>query len=265
MPLDLAAECESDDEALGHHLVSAAVIPESFGHDSTEEKLFAKYTDHVISLAFEAVGCRSAVTLQRADAADVEGEVPEGPSFVADAKAFRLSRTAKNQKDFKVEALAGWKGIRDFAVLVAPWFQYPSARSQIYEQATRRNVCLLGYVHLRALLTLPEEDRLAAFQRLLAAPSNRDADKSASTYWAAVEAGLTDGGRLSEAWNEAYESEVRGLAELRQAEEEYLLSEVERIHQLDRDQLADMLADRMNLPGRLEMVRSVAVAARPAP
>ena len=28
-------------------------------------------------------------------------------SLVADAKAFRLSRTAKNQKDFKVQAMDG--------------------------------------------------------------------------------------------------------------------------------------------------------------
>jgi hypothetical protein len=40
-------------------------------------------------------------TYFRADSADVEGATKDY-TIVGDAKAFRLSRTAKNQKDFKV-------------------------------------------------------------------------------------------------------------------------------------------------------------------
>ena len=71
-----------------------------------------------------------------------------GYSMVSDAKAFRLSRTAKNQKDFKVSALSAWRRDNDYAVLCAPYFQYPAKTSQIYSQALSNNVCLLSWEHL---------------------------------------------------------------------------------------------------------------------
>jgi hypothetical protein len=41
-------------------------------------------------------------------------------SAIADAKAFRLSRTAKNQKDFKIQAMDSWKRGKPFAMVVCP-------------------------------------------------------------------------------------------------------------------------------------------------
>ena len=38
------------------HLRLCAAIPESYGHDSSEEKLYSKYTDAVISVASHASG-----------------------------------------------------------------------------------------------------------------------------------------------------------------------------------------------------------------
>ena len=77
------------------------IIPESLTHDSTEEKLFSKASDFVLSRAFRELGLKSVVIKARADSADVLAESQiHGYSLAADAKAFRLSRTAKNQKDF---------------------------------------------------------------------------------------------------------------------------------------------------------------------
>jgi type II restriction enzyme len=91
--------------------------------------------------------------LQRADSADVIAESDIfGYTLVADAKAFRLSRTAKNQKDFKVGALSGWRKEADYAVLCSPYFQYPRIQSQIYAQAIENNVCLLSWEHLIFML-----------------------------------------------------------------------------------------------------------------
>ena len=88
-----------------------------------------------------------------ADSADVLAESPiHGYTLVADAKAFRMSRTAKNQKDFKVTALSSWRNDNDFAVLCAPYFQYPSKSSQIYAQALEKNVCLLSWEHFIFLI-----------------------------------------------------------------------------------------------------------------
>ena len=134
-------------------LSQIGTIPESIAHDSTEEKLFAKASDAVLSRAFRELGLKSTVLSGRADSADVIAEsLMFGYTLVADAKAFRLSRTAKNQKDFKVGALSGWRKDNDYAVLCSPYFQYPRTQSQIYAQALENDVCLLSWEHLIFLL-----------------------------------------------------------------------------------------------------------------
>jgi type II restriction enzyme len=89
-------------------LEQIGTIPEAIVHDSTEEKLFAKASDIVLSNVFRKIGLKSTVIKERLDSADVQAEsLLYGYTLVADAKAFRMSRTAKNQKDFKVSTLSG--------------------------------------------------------------------------------------------------------------------------------------------------------------
>lgn len=136
-------------------LSEIGTIPERIEHDSTEEKLYSKATDIILSRAFFELGLKSRVLTERANSADVIAESRyHNYSLVADAKAFRLSRTAKNQKDFKVKSMNDWRGEENnFAVLVSPYYQYPSVSSQIYSQALNDNVCLLSWEHLYFLLS----------------------------------------------------------------------------------------------------------------
>lgn len=135
-------------------LTQIGTIPESLEHDSTAEKLFSKISDAVLARAFREIGLRSTVLKERGDSADVLAQSQiHGYTLVADAKAFRMSRTAKNQKDFKVVALSGWRKDYDYAVLCSPYFQYPSSSSQIYAQALEHNVCLLSWEHLIYLIS----------------------------------------------------------------------------------------------------------------
>ena len=111
-------------------------IPESIEHDSTEEKLFSKVSYIVLSRAFIEIGLKSEVLKQRGNSADVFAESKfYGYSLVADAKSFRMSRTAKNQKDFKINSLNNWRGNSEYAILCNPYFQYPKKTSQIYSQS----------------------------------------------------------------------------------------------------------------------------------
>lgn len=149
----LLEECVNADVDFIHTLRQIGIIPECIAHDSTEEKLFSKASDAVLSRAFREIGLKSAVLKERGDAADVLAESPiHGYTLVADAKAFRMSRTAKNQKDFKVVALSGWRKDSEYAVLCAPYFQYPSKSSQIYAQGLEHNVCLFSWEHLIFLI-----------------------------------------------------------------------------------------------------------------
>lgn len=149
----LLENCVNEDATFVETLKQIGTIPESLTHDSTEEKLFSKASDAVLSRAFREIGLKSTVLKERGDSADVLAESPiYGYTLVADAKAFRMSRTAKNQKDFKVVALSGWRKDSEYAVLCSPYFQYPSKSSQIYSQAIDHNVCLLSWEHLIFLI-----------------------------------------------------------------------------------------------------------------
>lgn len=123
-------------------------IPENIDHDSTEEKLYAKTTDIILAKCFHELGLHADITKERANCADIVAKSPiHGYALVGDAKAFRLSRTAKNQKDFKVKSMVDWRGDNDYAVLACPYYQYPKSNSQIYGQALDGNVCLLSWEH----------------------------------------------------------------------------------------------------------------------
>lgn len=125
-------------------IAEIGAIPKSIAHDSTEEKLYAKATDIMLAKCLRELGLKAVVLKERANSTDVYAESKyHGYSLVADAKAFRLSRTAKNQKDFKVESMAHWKGDNDYSVLCCPYFQYPSKTSQIFGQALDRNISAL--------------------------------------------------------------------------------------------------------------------------
>lgn len=131
------------------------IIPEKIKHDSTEEKLWAKSSDIILSKSFISLGLKSNVIQKRSNSADIiANSIYHNYSLVADAKAFRLSRTAKNQKDYKVVSLSNWRQDAEYAILCAPYFQYPFGNSQIYEQALKYNVCLLSWEHIVFLLKI---------------------------------------------------------------------------------------------------------------
>ncbi len=78
------------------------IIPEDIGHDSSEEKLYTKVSDIIFAKALKEMGYEVMVLRERADCADIIAQSKfHKYSLVGDAKAFRLSRTAKNAKDFK--------------------------------------------------------------------------------------------------------------------------------------------------------------------
>lgn len=168
---------------LSSSLLECGIIPESFEHDSSEEKLWAKYCDILLAQTWTQLSIPSEVLRTRGDSADVFGRT-HAYSIVGDAKAFRLSRTAKNQKDFKVRALDDWRKSNTYACLVSPLYQYPSRLSQIYEQAIERNVVLLSYIHLKFLLDHPDGHNLDPLWRI---GSSLPRSKNAQQYWEAID------------------------------------------------------------------------------
>ena len=168
---------------LSVNLLECGVIPERFEHDSSEEKLWAKYCDILLAHAWTHLSISAEVLRTRGDSADVFGRTNDY-SIVGDSKAFRLSRTAKNQKDFKVQALDDWRKSNTYAALVAPLYQYPKRNSQIYQQAIDRNVTLFSYIHLKFLLDHFTGQNLNPLWNIA---RGLPKSKSAKSYWEAID------------------------------------------------------------------------------
>ncbi len=260
---EIAAEIEADGtEALVAHLRLCGAIPETYGHDSSEEKLYSKYTDVVIHQAFRALGLASMVLRERSDTADVECVCPEF-CFVADAKAFRLSRTAKNQKDFKVQALDSWKHGKPYAMLVCPAYQLPTRSSQIYQQAAVRSVLIGTYTHMAALVRYAEVAGRNAARTVLhrsfqAVPAMNPA-KDATVYWQTVNrAFLGVDEALGGFWQEERVATCESIGIAKQEALGFLAAERERIMRLSHEEaIREVLAWR-KLESRILAVESVA-------
>ena len=175
---------------LFNSIIQVGILPECFGHDTTEEKIWSKYSDILLAQCLNNIGGIEAKVLgTRGNSADVIGHT-NNYSMVADAKTFRLSRTAKNQKDYKVSALDSWRGGNNFSMLVGPLFQYPKRESQIYKQAITRNVTLYSYTHLKFVMGVnPKTDLKPIFDigSLLKKELTGNEQLKAASYWSKID------------------------------------------------------------------------------
>lgn len=236
-------------------------IPESYGHDTSEEKLYAKYTDVLLALSFQSLGLKALVLTERADSADVEVVAPTY-SFVADAKVFRLSRTAKNQKDFKIQAMDNWKHGKKYAVLVAPLYQLPYRSSQIYEQAVVRDVCILSYAHLALLVAFGRvaggDIAQAILLTTLESISRLNPTKDSVSYWRIVnDAMLGAGDEMAKLWRIEREASAESLAVSKEEALRFPAGERERIMRLSHDEAIKLLVRVRKLDSREKQIARV--------
>jgi len=247
--------------ALMDHLRLCGDIPESYGHDSSEEKLYSKYTDSLLAEAFKAVGLKSLVLKERADAADVEA-FAKSYSFVADAKSFRLSRTAKNQKDFKIQAMDGWKRGKPYAMVVCPIYQLPNKSSQIYEQASARNVCVFTYSHLAMLVAFSLLEGKPKTQELMhdifkTIPA-LNPSKNAFAYWFAVnKTMLRFSNKVEDLWKAEKQAAVESIAAAKELALAFLANEREKIMRMSHEEALLELVRVHKIESRAKVVRSV--------
>jgi len=248
-------------DSLLSHLRLCGAIPERYGHDSSEEKLYSKYTDALLSEAFSHIGLKSLVLTERADAADVEC-VGKDFSFVADAKAFRLSRTAKNQKDFKVQAMDSWKRGKPYAMVVCPIYQLPTRSSQIYQQAITRDVCVFSYSHLAVIVRLAESEgkKVAegALLTTLKAIAPMHPSKDSIAYWTVINSALLASHKaVAELWKTEKIAAVESIAVAKEEALTELALERERILRMSKEQAVRELVRKANLDNRERVIRRV--------
>lgn len=252
---------ENGISSLLDHLRLCGNIPESYGHDTSEEKQYSKYTDALLAFAYKAIGLNSLVITERADVADVEGFGKEF-SFVSDAKAFRLSRTAKNQKDFKVQAMDRWKHGKPFAMVVCPIYQLPSRNSQIYQQAITRNVCVFTYFHLSLLVRYANEVSKNKAENLLfdifkIIPA-LNPSKSAVDYWLGVNKTILGHSKsIFELWQDGKLAATESIEIAKIEALKYLASEREKIMRMSHEEALKELVKASKIDSKIATIKRI--------
>ncbi|CDM93552.1 MULTISPECIES: HindIII family type II restriction endonuclease [Limnospira] len=248
-------------DVLIDHLRLCGNIPEEYKHDSSEEKLYSKYTDSLLSFTYNEMGLTSIVLTEKSNSADVEA-VAKNYSFVADAKVFRLSRTAKNQKDFKIQALDNWKRGKPYAMVVAPIYQLPTRKSQIYEQASSRNVCIVTYSHLSLFVNYARREGKSKAEELLnqiftTIPA-LNPSTSAVDYWLAVNKTiLSFSSIIDELWKLEKEAATESTRIAKNEGIRFLASEREKIMRMNREEAVMELIKVSKIDSKINKIQSI--------
>lgn len=243
-------------------ITEIGIIPEDIVHDSSEEKLYTKVSDILFAKALKEMNFEVTVLRERSNCADIIAQSKyHNYSLVGDAKAFRLSRTAKNAKDFKVDSMVHWKEDNDFSVLACPYFQYPKSNSQIYRSALNGNVSLFSWEYLYIILSenIRESEDMDLRElwnqshNIMQQTNMADANKC---FIQQQDANIREIIGLTEEQFNNHFNDIKGSIVYRGNEEiRYYESEIVRIQQLNREDAIRELLISMKLDSKIETIR----------
>lgn len=243
-------------------ITEIGIIPEDIGHDSSEEKLYTKVSDILFAKALKEMNFEVTVLRERSNCTDIIAQSKyHNYSLVGDAKAFRLSRTAKNAKDFKVDSMVHWKEDNDFSVLACPYFQYPKSNSQIYRSALNGNVSLFSWEYLYIILSenIRESEDVNLRElwnqshNIMQQTNMADANKC---FIQQQDANIREIIGLTEEQFNNHFNNIKGSIVYRGNEEiRYYESEIARIQQLNREDAIRELLISMKLDSKIETIR----------
>ena len=243
-------------------ITEIGIIPEDIRHDSSEEKLYTKVSDIIFAKALKEIGYEVQVLRERADCADIIAQSHfHSYSLIGDAKAFRLSRTAKNAKDFKVNSMVHWRGDCDYSVLACPYFQYPKNTSQIYKDALDGNVSLFSWEILYILLkeNVKETQELCLkeiWNQSAFIAKSTAVDKSKTNFLATQNKNIAKIIGITNDKFEEYFTTIKRLLVSRGSEEiHYYENERERVEKLSRKEAIQELLISMKLNSKIETIK----------
>lgn len=178
---------------LTDNLVEFSVLPESFFHDSSEEKLWAKFSDMLLAKSLGFLGFETEVIIQRGDTGDVKA-TNQIYSIIGDAKTSRLSLSTLNAKDLKIPSLDGWRGDDyQYSLMLASFGKFLRKKSRAYSEAVNHNVTIISYVHLSFLLLHYNNEDLERLWTIGRDLSERNYNfQEARPFWNAVDTMLCE-------------------------------------------------------------------------
>lgn len=240
-------------------IVEIGTIPEDIAHDSTEEKLYTKASDILFAKALQEMNLEVKVLTQRADCADIVAQSHyHNYSLVGDAKAFRLSRTAK---DFKVTSMAHWRGDCDYSVLACPYYQYPKSSSQIYKDALDNNISLFSWEYLYMLLKegvveSPSQNLKELFNQSAVIANKTSVGNAKANFLLEQNKNIADIINMPHSKFISYFDSIKKMLIKRgYTEISYYENEINRVKQLNREDAINELLMSMKLDSKISTIK----------
>ena len=155
-----------------------------------------------------------------------------------------------------------WRGGLDYAVIVCPIYQLPNRTSQIYQQAIARNVCILSYSHLAALVGLAMRQGTqaaeAGLHEVLKSVSILHPSKNAVDYWTAINRALLSSlSPHTDLWTAEKTASIESLAIVKNESLRYLRLERDRLLGLSHQQALEELIRVVGLDSRIQYVERI--------
>ncbi len=156
----------------------------------------------------------------------------------------------------------GWRGDLDYAVVVCPIYQLPGRTSQIYQQAIVRNVCILSYSHLSALVNIALRRGTAFAVKglgiVLRSVSLMHPSKNACDYWLGLNRALVSVLRNSvDIWTAEKNASLEALDVAKEEALAYLRAERDRLLGLSHHQAIKELIRAAGIDSRIEKVKNI--------
>ena len=179
------------------------------------------------------------------------------------AKAFRLSRTAKNQKDFKVQAMDNWKHGKPYAMVVSQIYQLPSRTSQIYQQSAVRSVVISTYTHLSLFSQYAEirnkNKAIELLHLIFQTVEAMNPSKNANSYWQVVNRKMLDSDRvLSNIWKDEKTASIESIGISKREALMFLSKERERIMRLTKKEAIKEVLKSSKIENKIKAIKRVA-------
>lgn len=156
----------------------------------------------------------------------------------------------------------GWRNGLDYAVVVCPIYQLPSRTSQIYQQAIARNVCILSYSHLAALVGLAkrrgEPTATKGLGSVLKSVALMHPSKSAADYWLGINRALVSALKGdADLWTAEKTASLAALGVVKDEALTYLRAERNRLLGLSHKQALEELIRAAGLDSRIAQVERI--------
>lgn len=156
----------------------------------------------------------------------------------------------------------GWKRGKPYAMVVCPIYQLPTKASQIYEQASSRNVCIFTYSHLAMLISFSQVESPALAEELLheiykVVPA-LNPSKDASQYWLAINKTMLGfSKKISELWKIEKQAAIESISVAKQEALKFLAMEREKIMRMSHEEAIKELINVHKIESRIKVINQV--------